>query len=332
MKKNFTFILLILTIAAFTPENIFASGKNVGTKSAQFLKMAVGARAAAMGEAFTAAGEDAFVMDWNPAALTNVRYRSFAAMHELYVADMSLSYLSYAESAGDMGAWGMAAKYFNYGSIQGTDTHGNLASNMSPFDAAVSIAFSCYITGFNKEQEDRFIMGAAGKFITSKIDNTDTTLSADIGILSPWFFNRHLRLAFAGQNLIGSLRFDKEKNDLPMVFRVGSIAKITKILTLTADAISYDDYDAVFAAGAELNLAPSRDFALSLRGGMNTRAKDESLKGSNNLSLGAGIKFGDVYSLDYAYSPFGEIGDIHRFSLSVNFKKPVIVKRRRRGI
>ena len=178
-------------------------------------------------------------------------------------------------------------------------------------------------------------MGASGKFISSKINNSDNTLSADIGLLSPWFFSRHLRFSFAGQNLIGSMRFDKEENELPMIIRAGSLYKVSDFLSFTADMISYSDYDTVFAAGTELKLKliSSREMPLeaALRGGMNTRNKDESVKGSNNFSLGAGLKFGDVYSFDYAYSPFGDLGNVHRFSLSVNFKKPVIQKKRRRG-
>ena len=334
MKKRYTALSLLTSLMlalAIMPSELNASSSDTGTKTGQFLKIASGARASAMGEAYTAASEDAFALDWNPASVTSVRYKSIAMMHSMYLADTSLSYFGYAENTGDMGAWGFAAKYMNYGSIEGTDEHGELTSSFKPYDLMLSIAFSCYITGFNKDPEERFIMGAAGKFVSSRIDDMDSTISADIGILSPWFFNRTFRLAFAGQNMIGSMRFDKQENDLPMVLRFGSITKATEHLIITADAIQYDDYDTFYAAGAELNISPSQDLMISLRGGINTRNKDSSVKGSNNFSMGAGIKFGDVYSFDYAFSPFGDLGDVHRFSLSVNFKKPVIIKKRRRG-
>ncbi|MBP5286861.1 MAG: PorV/PorQ family protein [Elusimicrobiales bacterium] len=336
-RRNFLsfFFFLLMAACLLFPVRTYASGADVGTSTGQFLKIASGARAAAMGEAFSAAADDAFALDWNPAAATNIRYKSIALMHSMYLADTSLSYLAYAENTGDMGAWGISAKYMSYGSIEGTSEHGEITQNMSPYDLALSIAFSCYITGFNKDPEDRFIMGAAGKFISSKISNSDNTLSADIGLLSPWFLGRHLRFSFAGQNLIGSMRFDKEENDLPMIIRAGSLYKVSDFLSFTADMISYSDYDTVFAAGSELKLKliSSREMPLeaALRGGLNTRNKDEAVKGSNNFSLGAGLKFGDVYSFDYAYSPFGDLGDVHRFSLSVNFKKPVVRKKRLRG-
>ena len=330
-KITTAFFFLILYSAALLPSFCAADSSSAGTKTGTFLKIATGARAAAMGEAFTATADDAFAQDWNPAAVTNIKYKSVAMMHSMYIADTSLSYLAYGENTGDMGAWGIAAKYMNYGSLAGMDEHGSESSKFSPFDLSLSIAFSCYVTGFNKDPEERFIMGAAGKFISSKIYEADNTLSADIGILSPWFFNRSLRLAFSGQNLIGSMRYDKEKNDLPLVLRGGAILKLSNVLILTSDIIGYNDYDPVFAAGGELNIEPSKDLEISLRAGLNNRLKDSNAQSSGNISFGAGIKFNDVYSIDYAFSPLGDLGSVHRFSLSVNFKPPVVIKKRRRG-
>ena len=328
---NLSILAVLFAVPCVFPHCVKASDKEAGTKTAQFLKMASGARAAAMGEAFAAAAEDAFALDWNPASVTNIPYRSVAFMHSLYLADTSLSYLSYGENTGDMGSWSIAAKYMNYGSMESTDEHGLSAKDMSPFDLAVSIGFSCYVTGFNKDPEERFIMGAAGKFISSRIEDSDNTLSADLGILSPWFFGRHFRIGLSGQNLIGSMRFDKEKNDLPMILRAGTITRIGSNFAITADAIYYNDYDTVYAAGGELVLNPATTTEIAIRAGYNTRNKDEHVKGSSNISMGGGFRFNDIYSLDYSYSPFGDLGNVHRFSLSINFKRPVEIKKRRRG-
>ena len=325
------FLIISFVSGFFMPSECVASSSSAGTATAQFLKITSGARAMAMGEAFAAAADDAFAMDWNPASVTNIRYRSISLMHSMYLADTSISYFAYGENTGDMGAWGAAAKYMSYGTLEGTDMSGLDTGSFSPYDLMLSIAFSCYITGFNKNPDERFIMGAAGKFISSKISDSDNTISADMGILSPWFFGKHVRLAFSGQNLIGSMRFDKEKNDLPMILRLGTITRLNKYMLITADYISYSDYDPVIAAGGEITIEPSADFSLAFRAGMNTRNKDESVKGSGNLSMGGGIKFNDIYSFDYAFTPFGDLGDVHRFSLSINFKKPVVIKKRRRG-
>lgn len=321
---------VIFTALTFLCDIPVFAGSDAGTKTGQFLKIVSGARGTAMGEAYTALANDAFALDWNPAGITNIEHRSISFMHMQYLQETYLDYFSYAESSGDMGAWGISAKYMNYGEIQGTDDSGIDTSNFTPSDLALSVAFACYITGFNKDKEERFSMGAAGKIINSKIDNSDSTLSADMGILSPWYLNKHFRFALTGQNLFGSLRFDKEENDLPMVFKFGTLTRISKHFALTADIISSTDYDTFYAVGSELMLSPTRDMNISLRGGLNTRSKDEDINGSNTISLGAGVTFG-IYSLDYSFVPFGELGNAHRISLSVNFKKPVIIKKRRRG-
>ena len=333
MRKFNIILSALLAFAAessFMPSVSSASETGTGTKTSQFLKISAGARAAAMGEAYTAAADDAFALDWNPASVTSIRYKSISMMHSMYLADTSLSYLAYGENTGDMGGWGASVKYMSYGSFDRTDTHAQNIGSLSPYDMALSIAFACYITGFNKDPEERFVMGAAGKFISSKIDNDDNTLSADLGILSPWFFGRHVRFAFSGQNLIGSMRFDKEKDELPRILRGGTVLRFTKHFTLTADTIIYNDYSNVFAAGGEITMSPSYGTELAVRAGFNTRNKDENVKSSGNMSMGGGLKFRDIYSLDYSFSPFGDLGTVHRFSFSINFKRPVNIKKRRR--
>jgi hypothetical protein len=51
-------------------------------------------------------------------------------------------------------------------------------------------------------------------------------------------------------------------------------------------------------------------------GGYNTVSKD--VDGTKGFTLGLGFKYSG-YSVDYAYTPLGDIGDTNRFSLSVQF-------------
>lgn len=290
---------------------------SVGTSSAQFLKVAVGARGVALGEAFSAATDDATALDWNPAGLIKVKKQSLVLMHSPYLADSSVDFFAYTQNAGDVGSWGMALKYMNYGSIKRTNTAGASLGNFSPYDMAATVGFATYITGFNKEPEERFTLGATGKLIRSKLFSADNTVSADIGILFPYFFDNRFQLALTAQNIMGTLRYDREEFPLPLILRLGSATRIGDSFLVTADAVAARDNYPFLAMGGEYRGGLGKNTDLFLRAGFNTRAISD-LGGLRNLTFGSGLRY-KTYSLDYSFSPFGELGSVHRISAGINF-------------
>ena len=240
-----------------------------------------------------------------------------AFMHAPYLAGTFVDYFAYAESAGEVGSWGVSAKYMNYGKISQTDSSGLELGSFTPYDSAVNVGFACYITGFNKDPEERFVLGATGKFVRSKIINADNTVSADIGVNMPYMFDNRFRMSLSAQNIMGTLRYDKEEAPLPLILRLGTVTKLAEYLNLTADVIAPRDNMPYLAMGAEGKLAVYEDLDVFLRGGFNTRAIGE-LGGTRNVAFGAGLRYTD-YWLDYAFSPFGDLGSVHRISAVINF-------------
>lgn len=290
---------------------------DAGTAAAQFLKIGVGARAVAMGEAYSAMAEDAFSLYWNPAGMIKIKKQSFVMMHSEYLASTFLEYLAYAQNAGEVGAWGISMQYMDNGKLSRTDLSGYDIGNFRPYDVALSVGFACYITGFNKDPEDRFVLGATGKFVRSKIILDDNTVSADMGIIFPYMFDRKFRLAFAAHHIMGSLRLDKVEYPLPLTFRLGTVTEINKNLSMTGDIVASRDNYPYVALGGELKIKASQKLNLFLRSGLNTRGAFE-LTGFRNLTFGTGLQYGR-YSIDYAFSPYGDIGNAHRISISMNY-------------
>jgi len=290
---------------------------SAGTSSAQFLKIAAGARGAGLGEAYSALADDAFALDWNPAGLINVKKNSMAFMHSPYLAGTYVDYFAYAETAGDVGAWGVSFKYMNFGKISQTDSSGLETGTFTPYDSALNVGFACYITGFNKDPEERFVLGATGKFVRAQIKGSDNTVSADIGLLMPYMFENRFRLSLAAQNIMGTLRYDKEEASLPLILRLGSATRLTDNFTLTADVDAPRDNLPFFAMGAELKLPIREDLDVFLRSGFNTRGISD-LGGTRNVAFGGGLRYGN-YNLDYAFSPFGDLGSVHRISAALVF-------------
>ena len=317
---SFFFFYLLLFILLSTIHYCSAGGfdkNSAGTATAQFLKVASGARGVAMGEAYSAMANDATALDWNPAGLIKIKTHSVSLMHAPYLADSYVDFFAYAETAGEVGAWGVAFKYLNYGTIKKTDQAGVETGDLTPYDMAFNVGFATYITGFNKDPEERFVLGAAGKLIRSHLLSMDNTVSADIGILFPYFFDNRLQLAMTAQNIMGTLRYDKFESPLPLILRLGSVTRITNYLAATADIVAARDNYPFLAMGGELKAGFGNDTDLFLRAGFNTRAISD-LSGLRNLTFGTGFRY-TSYSIDYAFSPFGELGSVHRISATMNF-------------
>jgi len=324
MKKIPTIIYFFMTSAAaffvLSPQARAQSfdKASAGTTSAQFLKIMASPQGSAMGEAYSAMANDSSAIDVNPACLLNIKKESLFLGHSQYLADTSLEFVSYSQNLGEeTGAWGLAFKYFNWGKIERTDEGGGRLSSFSPYDVSVNVSFASYITGFNKDEEERFVFGGTGKIVRSKIVDADNAVSADMGLLTPYMFDKKFRMSLVAQNIMGALKFDRESFDLPMILRLGSVAYISDSFTATADLTAPKDSFFYFCMGGELRLKLAKKSALYLRGGFNTRNLFE-LSGFKNITSGIGLRF-DEYTFDYAFTPYGELGGIHRLALSMNY-------------
>lgn len=308
--------LLLCAFAAAVRAQGFDAA-SAGTATGQFLKIASGARGAGMGEAYAALADDAFTLDWNPAGLINIKKNSMVFMHSPYLANTYADYFAYGESAGEVGAWGVSFKYMNYGKISRTDSSGFELGSFTPYESAVNVGFACYVTGFNKEPEERVVLGATGKFVRSKILSADNTVSADIGLNLPYMFDNRFRVSLAAQNIMGTLRYDKEEAPLPLILRLGTATRLGDHFDLTADIVAARDNLPFLAMGGEGRIPVYDEMEVALRAGFNTRSVGE-LSGARNVAIGAGLRYGG-YTLDYAFSPFGDLGTVHRISAGLVF-------------
>lgn len=76
-------LLLLALVVALAPK-ARATNASAGTSGAQFLKIGAGSRAGAMGDAYTALGDDAYSLYYNPACATFIREPQLGAAHTAY--------------------------------------------------------------------------------------------------------------------------------------------------------------------------------------------------------------------------------------------------------
>lgn len=293
-----------LSLAAF-------SEKAAGTRAGQFLKLPVGAKAIGMGEAYTAIADDANAIYYNVAGIARLEKKSAELMYSKYVEETSYFWGGVAMPISEtIGTIGFGLQYFSAGDIDKTDIRAAKTGTFSPYDSAFNFAYARHLMG----QENS--VGLNIKIINSKIEDSATTFAVDLGLQTQRFMEGKLLLGFAVQNLGGSLKFEKESDNLPILIKLGSGYKVMENWTTSLDIIFPEDNSPTAAIGSDYKHMINEDMSLSGRFGYNSRGR--KVEGFNGITVGFGFGF-QVFAFDYAWMPLGDLGSTHRVSLGVKF-------------
>ncbi len=296
MKSIF---LCILCLLCFFPLSL--SGGEPGSTSATFLKLGVDARAIGMGEAHTALTDNVNALYWNPAGIAKLSVPQFSFMHNFYFLDMHHDYLGFALPMGDRGSLGLAATYWTSGTIMGMDENGMLTSEFSAWDLATGFY---YAHRFN----EHLSTGGGMKIVVEKNeDEGGAAFATDFGmIFKP--SKTDLSFGISVQNLGSNLKLVQESYPLPLTLRLGSAWKaLENRLVLAADLSVPNDDDASLSIGAEYKIHPN----FAIRSGYKTGS---DLGAFSGMRAGLGFEFQKM-DFDYAFAPYGELGNSHRVSL-----------------
>lgn len=296
-------------LLSFLATGSWAINDSAGTTGFSFLKVGVGARAAALGGAYTTISGDLESTAWNPAGLYDVGDRAAAVSLTSYLVDTEAGFLSVAQPAGNR-MWALSINYFTYGDLTRTDEDGQVDGTFGAFDVATGLTAAQPLWG------DRLTVGATAKWIYSGIDDfTSDAIAIDLGVLADGPVPG-MTLGASLSN-VGSVRSgftDGYEDSLPVLMRAGIShrpAHFPLPMLLAADVTLPNDNDPYFTFGAELTLAGG----LTVRPGYSMQQSgldgDEAL----GLSAGAGLDLGGM-RFDYAFSSFPALGDVHRVSLS----------------
>ncbi|MBI3012367.1 MAG: PorV/PorQ family protein [Elusimicrobia bacterium] len=285
------------------------SEKDAGTRTAQFLKLPVGARAIGMGEAYTAVADDANAIFYNVAGLARLDKKSGEYMFSKYVEETSYHWVGYAMPISEsLGSAGIGFQYFSAGDLDETNLTANKVGTFSPSDLAINLSYA--------KKWKEFPLGATLKIINSKIKESATTVAIDLGAQHMGLMNGKVDVGFAIQNLGGGLKFESESSKLPLLIKLGSAYKASENWVAALDLIFPEDNSAQLALGTDYKYQVQEGMTLSGRLGYNSRSR--KVEGFNGVTIGLGFGF-QMATLDYAWMPLGDLGSTHRVSVGVKF-------------
>jgi hypothetical protein len=291
---------------------LFAFNLNAdpGTSGAEYLRLGAGARAAAMGEAFTPLADGAASLFWNPAGLGFTKWKEVQASQLVGIERVATQHVAYAHPFGEKTAAGLGVVRLDSGDLEGRDEFDLPTENFNVTGLAA-------VLGAGRRLTPRLSAGLAVKWASQKVaDQSGSAVAADLGAQYEWPLPGHsVRWGAAARNLGGKIG-PGEKADLPTEYRVGVADRLAKeTLVLSAEGVFPTDTDPRLNAGAEVFVAGF----FSLRAGYRFLRDDAT--GVGGLTAGFGLIYPKVqdYVVDYAYSGQGDLGSAHRLSLSVRF-------------
>lgn len=315
MRRVLACLLLLLCLPAVA---LAISGK--GTTAAAFLKISVGPRAVAMGEAYAGVADEVNAVYWNPAGLAQLRAPEITAMHVFWFEDIYFDHLAWALPL-EVGVLGASLVYLNGGTLQRSEAGDTPDDPARGTFSAADVGFTgAYALPINEHMH----LGLGVVLFSENIDSQASLgWAANLGFLYhlPW---EGWRLGAVVQNLGPATRVEEEYFRLPINFKVGMAYTPVNEVLLTLDYNQLLEQYGKISFGVEYVFENS----LAIRAGYLYQEKIDPAElysgfGSNavaGLSAGMGITYLNL-RLDYAFVPYGFLGTTHRISMTYAFNQ-----------
>lgn len=323
MKYIITFLFIAISFTEIKPQLFpVLGGQRAGISTAQFLKIGVGGRATAMGDAFVAIANDVSALYWNPAGLTQFSENQVMFSHNQWVVDINHDFIGAVYHLDDANTFGVSLTSLSMDEMKVTTEY-------APFGTGEYFGFSDMgiAISYSRKMTDQFSFGGTVRYIEETLDKLKMRgIMIDLGTYY-WTGLGSTRFAVTVTNFGNDLAPDGEvvlvgnrtKSDWqtfspPTMFRIGFALE------------PYEDDEHKVTTSIQLNHPNDNSENLSLgveyvwnkmffaRGGYKINVDEQ------NYSFGAGvnvpISIANV-SVDYAFANFTKLGSAHRFSIIV---------------
>lgn len=327
LKNKLKLILLfIVLISGHALGQIFPvlGGQRVGISTAQFLKIGVGGRAVALGDAFVALSDDASALYWNPAGLVQFSDDQVMFSHNQWIADISHDFLGGVYHLDETNAFGVAITSLSMQKMKVTTEFAPQGTGEYFSFGDLAVAFT-----YSRKMTDQFSFGGSIRYIEETLDKLKMRgVMIDLGTYY-WTGLGTSRFAVTVSNFGSQLAPDgkivlvgkREKSDWqafspPTIFRIGFAIEPYQneehVITTSLQLNHPNDNSENVSAGFEYSWINT----FFLRGGYKFNVDEQ------DYSFGAGINVPLAIAslmVDYSFSHFQRLGSAHRFSLIIGF-------------
>lgn len=297
----------------------------------QFLKIGIGARQAALGEASIASVQDVNAIFWNPAATTGIEGIQASFSYTSWIADLKVMSGAVGVSFEDIGTLTLSYITLDYGNIPEaytTSASGGIDSRTGRTFTGSDLLAG---VGFSRKFTDKLSIGVNFKYIREDLHIYSSDLwGFDVGSYydTRW---KGVRLAMSAQNFSSQARWlhtkeeEQQTYEIPIVYRIGVSMDLMggedlffggepdgHKVTYNIDAIHTNDYGERLHMGLEYRAFDM----ISLRGGYRFNYDE------GNLSLGVGFNYNTGFlklNIDYAYVQYDFLESPHRVTVSMEF-------------
>jgi len=332
-------VLIFTTHLSLTAQQV----RKVGTSSAKFLRIPVGAKSIAMGGAFTAIADDGSAMFWNPGNTAVQSGYTLFIHHSPWLPGLDHNYAGFLLPVSGVGVFGINVVSLMSEEMEITTMEAPMGTGETFTAASTAAGFT-----FARNLTDRFSIGANFKYISERIFHSRAAgFGFDVGTMFITPF-RDIRFGVSISNVGTGLQMhgedlntyvdvapNKEGNNenivarlktdefgLPIIMRMGvawdwQMSAGTR-LTIAGEGVNPNDNNHSVSLGAEF---ATLNEVLMLRGGFSELFLEDREKG---LTLGAGIRLpateGLAFKFDYAYQDFRHLGGVHHVTIQTAFQ------------
>ncbi|HAA78369.1 TPA: hypothetical protein DCE37_24995 [Candidatus Latescibacteria bacterium] len=286
-----------------SPETDLITTARLTTTSFGFVKLTTNARAVAMGDAYSAVGNDLSSIFYNPAGITQLETeRAVLGGYSKWIVGSSLGTFALGIKT-SVATFGVSAIYFQTEEFEERTSQNPAGTGRMVRGSDIAVGFT-----IAKQLTDKLSFGGQIRYIKEDLDLIDfTTVDVNFGTV---FFTgyRSTRLAMSLRNLGSDKEVVAQKARVPTVFYLSGAGEIAGnlgdpfSLTVAVEQAFFTDYAARYYFGAEAWI----NNMLALRAGYKTRHDSES------WSVGAGLKQdigSQSLSVDIAFSHASEFDE-----------------------
>ena len=298
--KNLSAVILLLVLS---PGPLRAAA---GSTAMPFLKLDQGARAAAMAGAYCAAGDDAWAVFYNPAGTALSARKEIVLGHNEWLEGLRNESAAYIHPLTPTVTLFGGVNALLSGGMDKYDLSGQKTGSFNAQEGALGFGVSGALGG-------GYYGGAAVKGLYQKAAGDGASAWAgDAGLLKVF---GDWRVGLSAANLGGALKLGGTSFSLPLMLRAGASWNFLALYRVSGEVIKAGESAVSAAVGAEAEILSGPAESFFARAGFRT---GRSRYAGSGLSAGLGLRNRDL-RVDYAFTPYGELGDSHRLTISLRF-------------